>query len=160
MTVYNLLMMVGIVGFLFALDWRLAIWAMLPAPLLMLFSAFFWRFIIGKYRRLWERVARLSAFLNDSISGVRVVKAFGQEDREKERFDEHNLSLYRGNVSVGKSFATFSPFLGLVMGLGALLVQYIGSMGVISESALEGGFKIGLLITFTGLLWRCRLSLD
>ncbi|MHC5059453.1 MAG: ABC transporter ATP-binding protein, partial [Planctomycetota bacterium] len=150
MTVFNLLMMAGIVVTLFALDWRLATWAMLPAPLLLLFSVFFWRFVIGKFRRLWERVARLSSFLNDSISGVRVVKAFGQEEREKERFDERNLSLYQGIINVERSFATFHPFLFLIMASGGLLVRYVGGMGVISKE----GMTVGILIAFAGYLWR------
>ncbi|MHC4248882.1 MAG: ABC transporter ATP-binding protein [Planctomycetota bacterium] len=154
MTAYNLLMMAGIVVTLFALDWRLAIWAMLPAPLLMLFSAFFWRFVIGRFRRLWERVARLSSFLNDSISGVRVVKAFGQEEREKERFDERNISLYQGIISVNRSFATFYPFLGVIMMSGGLLVRYVGGMGVISQYGVEGGMTVGILMAFAGYLWR------
>jgi len=154
MTLYNLMMMVGIVFALFALDWRLAMWAMLPAPLLVLFSTFFWRYVIGKYRRLWERVARLTSFLNDSISGVRVVKAFGQEEREKERFDERNLDLCDGIVKVEGSYATFHPLLFLIMGSGGLLVRYVGGLGVISEHGLEDGLRVGLLVSFAGYLWR------
>jgi len=150
MTLMDLLTMVGIVFALFALDWRLATWAMLPAPLLVLFSAFFGRYVIGKYRRLWELVARLSSFLNDSISGVRVVKAFGQEEREKGRFDERNRDLYRGYVSVEGSYAVFYPLIGLIMMSGGLLVHFVGGMGLISKE----GISIGLLITFGGMLWQ------
>ena len=148
-TAISLLQMIGILVILFSLDWRLAIWAILPAPLMLAFSAVFWRFVFGMFRRLWERVARLSAFLNDSISGVRVVKAFGREEDEKTRFDERNVSLYEGLVRVEKTFATFHPFLFMVMASGGLLVRYVGGAGVISRE-----LTVGTLITFGSLLWR------
>jgi ATP-binding cassette subfamily B protein len=148
-TVISIFELVGITALLFAWDWRLAAWAMLPVPLLLGFSAIFWRFIYRMFRRLWERVSKLSAFLNDSISGVRVVKAFGQEEREKERFDGHNISLFEGNIRVGRTFATFMPFLWFVMLSGTIVMWYVGGLG-----AIAGRITLGTLVMFVEYLWR------
>lgn len=137
-TVVTVLQLVGITALLFVYSWRLAVWVMLPAPLVIVFSALFWRMVFGRFRRLWERIARLSAFVNDSISGVRVVKAFGQEEREKARFDERNIAVSDGLIHAHSAWATFHPWLSFVMGSGALIVWYVGGRGVLgNELSLE-----------------------
>jgi ATP-binding cassette subfamily B protein len=148
-TIINFLQIAGIGVILFFMDWRLAAWTLLPAPLVIILSAFFWRLVIGMFRRLWERVARLSAFLNDSISGVRVVKAFGQEEREKRRFDERNYAVYDGLVTAEKTFATFHPPLLFIMTSGSLIVWFAGGLGVIGRE-----IQLGTLMSFVFYLGR------
>lgn len=135
--------LVGIIGVLFWINWRLACWALLPAPVLFVISGMVFRLTRGIFRKLWGRVARLSAFLNDSISGIRVVKAFGQEEREKDGFNERNMDVYRDTVRAETIFATIMPLMGMFMALGAILVRYVGGRGVI-----EGAFKYGLLVAY------------
>jgi len=147
--VMMLLQLVGIAAILFIMDWRLAVWVLLPAPVIMAFSASFWRIVIGKFRRLWERVARLSAFLNDSISGVRVVKAFGQEDREKVRFDVRNEAVYEGLVQAETAWASLGPWLGFVMQSSSIIVWYVGGLAI-----LGGDLSLGELVAFTMYLGR------
>jgi ATP-binding cassette subfamily B protein len=139
-TIVNLLQVIGISIILFALSWELALWVMLPVPLVIISSAFFWRFIIGMFRRLWERVGKLSAFLNDSISGVRVVKAFGQEEREKGRFDDHNDAVFESLLRAARTWIKFHPFLILIMGSGGVIVWYAGGLGVIFDRLTLGSF--------------------
>ena len=75
----NTLMLVGTLGLLFYLSWELTLYAMLPVPLIVLGGLLIW----GRMRRIWVRWhakwSRLSSHLNESISGIRVVKAFAQE---------------------------------------------------------------------------------
>jgi ATP-binding cassette subfamily B protein len=138
--IVNLLQVVGIAVILFALSWKLALWVMLPAPLVLIASGFIWRFVMGMFRRLWERVGKLSAFLNDSISGVRVVKAFGQEEREKGRFDERNVAVYESLLQAERTWIIFHPIINLIIGSGGIIVWYAGGLGVIFKEMTVGTF--------------------
>jgi ATP-binding cassette subfamily B protein len=85
--VANLLTLIGIIAVLCWLDWRLFLQVMIPIPLVFYLSRHFWQKIQTVWPRWWHYRSRLSAVLNDSLSGVRVVKAFAQEGREIERFN-------------------------------------------------------------------------
>src|SRR5262249_37519013 len=83
----NGLMLVGILGFLFYLSWTLTLYVLLPVPLIVLGAFLIW----GHLKRAWGRQSaswsRLSTRLNESLSGIRVVKAFSQEQQEVMHLD-------------------------------------------------------------------------
>ncbi|MCL6432368.1 MAG: ABC transporter ATP-binding protein/permease, partial [Anaerolineae bacterium] len=143
----NIMLIIGIGAVLFAMNPRLGLFILVPGPLVMLATYRFWRFIRPKFNRYWYARWRINSTLNASLSGIRVVKAFAQEEREARRFGERNRQLLRVRLDVDNSWATFHPLVSFVFGLGGLLVWYVGGKDV-----LAGEITLGTLIAFINYL--------
>ena len=141
------LQFLGVLAVMLAMDWRLTLIALLPAPLVLLVSARLWPSIRRFDRRLWQTVARLNTVVNDALSGIRVVKAFGQERREVERFGQANEEWVERNITVANLWTTFGPTFSFVAGFGTLLVWYFGGLAVVHR-----GMRLGTLVAFTQYL--------
>ncbi len=139
----NLLKILGIGAMLFILNWRLALLVMIPIPLVVIGTMFFWRYIYPRFFRVQDSRSKLAALMNGLLSGVRLVKAFAQEKRERQRFDKSAAYTRDSQRSLGMSMATFNPIMAFVFGLGALIVWYAGGRQV-----LGGMMELGTLVSF------------
>ncbi len=142
-----LLQLIGICVVLFIMNPGLAILVLLPTPLIAILSIKFGHTLIRAWHKFWQSWSRLGAMLNDSLSGIRVVRAFAQENKEISRFERRQLGLFEAKVTVSKLSATYWPFLGFVSSLGTYLVWYFGGKNVI-----EGRLTLGVLMAFIGYL--------
>ena len=84
--VINALMMAGILGFLFWMSWELTIYTLLPVPILVIWGAVFWQRMRRYFTRWGETWSNLTDRTSEALSGIRVVKAFAQEQREIREF--------------------------------------------------------------------------
>ena len=88
--VINGLMIIGILGFLFWMSWELTLFILIPVPLMMALGVIFWR-RMRRYFNKWDQTwSDLMAMANETLSGIRVVKAFAQEMREIATFGNWN----------------------------------------------------------------------
>ncbi len=140
-------MLMGIGAVLLNMNWKLALLTLVPAPLVGLGTAAIWHRIRTSYRRAWHRRAQLSAVLNDTLSGIRVVKGFAQEEREAERFGAKSHLLFQASMQAEKMWATFMPMLSLLWGAGTLVIWYVGGRGV-----MGGDMTLGTLMAFLAYL--------
>ena len=145
--VSNVLLFVLIGAVLLYTNWKLTLLVFLPAPIVWVLSKIFWARIMNVWRRAWHLHGRLSASVSDSLTGVRVVRAFAKEDREIARFADRSESLYRAELEAEQFWAAFFPILFLIMGMGMQVVWYIGGRDVIG-----GVFTLGDLFLFIGYL--------
>ena len=145
----NVLTIVMIVGILFYLNASLAIIVLLPTPLIVWATIRFGRRMRYAYMPLWRRWARLSALLSDVIPGVRVVKAFAQEDREVERFQHTSKQLYEGELQAAKVQSVFAPVMTFITSIGTLIIWWVGGNKVLG---LE--LSLGAFVAFTGYMWQ------
>ncbi|MBC8077849.1 MAG: ABC transporter ATP-binding protein [Chloroflexales bacterium] len=143
----NVLTLVGIGVVLAFVDWRLFLLALAPAPFVTVLSRAAFKRIEMVWRRWWHARGRLSGVLNDTLSGVRVVKAFAQERREVQRFDPYSSALADAGHTAERTWMTLFPILTFVTATGSLLVWYFGGRMV-----LEGGITPGTLLTFIAYL--------
>jgi ATP-binding cassette, subfamily B, bacterial len=133
---------------LFSTSWRLALWTLLPAPIVVLASTFYWRKIYPRYYRVWEGWSRMNGSLSSILSGMRVVKAFGQEPREEERYKKTNEYVRDSTRGVEYTTSVFNPVMGLIFGMGGLIVWVVGG-----KSVIEGtGLTLGSLMAFLAYL--------
>lgn len=139
----DVLTVVGIILVLFLINWRLAAIALLPVPFVILLA----RIFSGRFRKIFRSVRRkyatLSASVSETISGIRVVKSFAQEDREIDVFNEKNFDVYNSRILAVRARSRFNPTVGFVMSLGVLAVWLIGGREV-----LIGGLTLGTLLLF------------
>src|SRR5437762_1299778 len=143
----QILQVVGVGVMLFTLNAKLALWTLIPMPLVLYGSWFFWRYVYPKYYRYWDSASKQAGALAGMLSGIRVVKAFAQEAREFERFQKTSNSLRQSRLGVEVSSSTFSAGMQLVFSLGGLIVWFIGGRDV-----LGGEMTLGALMAFLAYL--------
>ena len=145
MFVVNILQIVGIGVALFWYNWELALITLLPTPLVALLSMLVSRRLRRVFHAFWHGWSRLNAVLNDALSGIRVVKAFGQEDREIGRFERRSEALFQTGVRAERMWATFFPAMAFLVNSGSLLVWYFGGHALLND---PGHVTIGTLLAF------------
>jgi ATP-binding cassette subfamily B protein len=143
----NLMLVVGIGATLFAMNWRLATLVLLPVPIVIVGTMFFWKHIYPRYYKLWDSQSKMAQSLTGLVQGIRLVKAFGQEEREKQRFSGSATYVQDSRRSVEMSVSTFNPIMAFVFSLGGLIVWYAGGQQVLGRS-----ISLGTLMAFFGYL--------
>lgn len=149
----QLITVVAVGAVLFSLNWQLALITLLPAPLVMVAAIFFWRRIYPRYYRVYDANSKLSGVLNTILSGIRVVKAFGQEPRERERFGRTSAYVRDSFRGVEYTVSKFNPAIGLIFQLGGILVWFFGGRMVLQQYGVAEGMTLGALMAFLGYLW-------
>ena len=145
----NGIMLVGILGLLLYMSWKLTLYVLLPIPFIVFGGFLIW----GRMRRIWNRWhakwSRLSSHLNESISGIRVVKAFAQEDREALRFNQRNEELRQVDVTGERNWFIFFAVMNFLMSFGVFFIWYFGGRQILSDD-----LKFGVLVAFIRYLWQ------
>jgi len=141
------LQVAGICVMLFVLNWKLALLVLIPGPLIVVSTVFFFRRLRRRYHLLWQRRAKMTARATDAISGIRVVKAFSQEPREIRRFNERSIEFANSTARAESLYATYYPFMNFLTMTGIILVWYFGGRSVVSQS-----ITLGTMMAFIGYL--------
>jgi ATP-binding cassette subfamily B protein len=107
----SLIMLLGLGAVLLSLDWRLGLVMTLPVPALCWFIYRHGESLNRVFIRAWRKWSRVTDVLSDTIPGIRVVKAFSQESREIDRFDERNDDVTDEFNRIHRMWTTFWPLL-------------------------------------------------
>jgi ATP-binding cassette subfamily B protein len=134
-------------GLMLSIDARLTLFALVPLPLVSVFVAYFGAVIHRRFERIQEQLSEISAMTQETLSGVRVVRAYRQEPAEIERFRLANEEYVRRNKGLIRVQAMYFPSMGFLMGIGALLVLWLGSREVVA-----GRMTVGELVAFNAYL--------
>jgi ATP-binding cassette, subfamily B, bacterial len=141
------LTLVGVVVILLVLDVKLALITFITFPLLLVASLVFRIVSAGTYRATRERIAAVTAYLQESLSGVRVVRSFGQEPRHVDEMTALNEANRAVNMKTVYLNASYFPAVELLAAIGtAVILLYGGSQ------AIDGAIKIGIIVSFVGYL--------
>jgi subfamily B ATP-binding cassette protein MsbA len=143
LTLVDLLRLAGTSIVLLWLDWRLALVALLPVPLLAVALRLFNRRVRPIYRQVRDRLGDINARLQDNISGIRVIQAFGQERAALDRFLAESVAYYQARVRGIRIWSTFFPAIRLVASTGTVLVLAVGALLVV-----DGSMTVGTLVAF------------
>ena len=137
----------GIGSVLFLMNWRLACFILIPIPLIVLGAGWFWKKVRSLWHRAYRRRSKLFDVVNDSVSGIRVVRAFGQQRDEVNRFGRANIDARDYETHAEMIWATYYPPLMFAVQLGTLIVWYFGGLDVIT-----GPMSLGTLFAFHAYL--------
>ena len=143
LSVVDLFRLLGASVVLLVLDWRLALAVLIPLPLIAVLLRRFNRRARPIYRQARDRLGQINARLQDSLAGMRVIQAFGQEEAELGRFRVVSELYYRERVRAIQTWSTFFPALHLMAATGGVLVLGIGAWMVVNES-----LSLGTLVAF------------
>jgi ATP-binding cassette subfamily B protein len=141
------LTLLGVVVILLLLDVKLALVTFVTFPLLMVASLVFRVVSAGAYKATRERIAAITAYLQESLSGVRVVRSFGQEPRHVDEMTALNEANRAVNMKTVYLNASYFPAVEMLAAVGtAVILLYGGSQ------AIDGAIQIGVIVAFVGYL--------
>jgi ATP-binding cassette subfamily B multidrug efflux pump len=147
MFITALLMIIGSLILLFALNWKLALIMLVLMPLTMVIFVTFASRARPLFTRVQEFLSRLNTVLQENLAGVRVVKAFAREPYEHDRFAAANVDMMNQSIDVGKMMAVAFPLIFLIANLGTLAVIWLGGLLVIGQD-----MTVGELVAFNSYL--------
>ena len=139
--------LIGVGAMLVWINPKLALFTLIPVPLVILGSWIFWRHVYPRHYRLWDASSKQMAALSGMLSGIRVVKAFSQENRERDRFHAASDHLRHWRQWVEHTNTTYAASMQIVFSLGGLIVWYVGGRDVIGHQ-----MTLGQLIAFLAYL--------
>jgi ATP-binding cassette subfamily B protein len=139
--------MVFIMTILFRTNWKLALCLLAPLPCVMVIGSVYWKSVSQMFMRVGQKWARFHMHLNESLSGIRVVKAFAQEDFENSKFGNRNHDLRNAGVRADSRWFTVFGAMSLFTGMGALINWSVGGYLV-----YRGEMTIGVLVRNTGFI--------
>jgi ATP-binding cassette, subfamily B, bacterial len=141
------LTLIGVVVILLFLDVQLALVTFLTFPLLAAASVFFRIVSHGAYRATRERIAAITGYLQETLSGVRVVRSFGQEPRHATAMTALNEANREANMRTVYLNASYFPAVELLSAIGVAAILLFGG-----AQAIDGAIQIGVIVAFVGYL--------
>ena len=132
---------------MFSLDVRLTLIVLLPLPIVSITVKMFGTAIHETFEEVQEKLSDMSAVVQESLTGVRVVRAYRQERAEIARFRESNIDYLRHNRRLSRLQGAFFPTMSLFLGISALLALWLGSRDV-----TQGRLTVGELVAFNAYL--------
>ena len=136
----TLLVFVVAILVMLSIDVRLTLIALVPLPLVSLSVWYFGKAIHERFEAIQAQLSEVSAVVQESLAGVRVVRAYTQEAREIERFRAANQEYLLRNRALIRLQGMFYPSMTLFLGMGSLLVLWLGGQAVILKRITLGEF--------------------
>ena len=145
----DLFTLVAIGAMMLAVDWRLALWSFAVIPLIAITSQLFQRAVRLSYRDIRARLARINAFLQERLSGMRIVQVFGMQRRERTDFDalnRHHLDAHLRSITY---YAVYFPAIEILSSVALATLIVAGARRV-----EVGTLTVGTVAAFLQLIRR------
>ncbi len=140
MTIASLSFMIGING-------KLTLYAIIPMPIITISILYFGKRLQKRFRQVQDSFSDMSGTIQESISGIRVVKAFVQEDQELEKVKNTSKEYVKKNISMAILDGVFHPLMGLIISISMLITLILGG-----QLAINGTITIGDFYAFNSYL--------
>jgi ATP-binding cassette subfamily B protein len=143
----TVLITLGALTFMVAISWELTLVSLAIMPVVSIAVKEFGAVIHKRFESIQEKMSDISAFVQENVSGMRVVKAYSQEDAQRRKFEQENESYLASNMGLVKIWGAFYPLLGAIIGLGSVAVLWWGGRMVIQRE-----ITLGELVAFFAYL--------
>src|SRR5262245_42310084 len=147
MLVGTSLTFVGTIGAMWSIDPLLMLYAMSPFPVLVLVVKRFNHQVETRSIAVQEQLGVLSTRVQENLTGMPVVRAYTMEERETSEFERANREYLTRSIALARTQAISWPLMGLISGMGALVVLWLGGMAVVN-----GRISLGDFVAFNGYL--------
>lgn len=141
--------------FMFSMNVKLTLIAMIPLPIILVYSMLFHRKIGAGFEKCDENEGKLSAIVQENLTGVRVVRAFGREKYEKDKFEEHNNYYTNLWVHLAKVMSRFWSTSDILSGIQIMMLVVLGAVFCINGD-LSSGEYIAFISYNSMLIWPIR----
>jgi ATP-binding cassette subfamily B protein len=145
----DLFTLIAIMILMLVADWRLALVAFSVIPLVWLVATLFRRSVREAFREIRVRVARLNSYLQEQLSGMRVVQLFGRESASAQGFDQANRGHLEAQLRSITVYAIFFPVIEVLGAIAVALLLWYGGL-----RSLAGTLTVGTLAAFIQLTRR------
>lgn len=136
----TLLLLIGVIVAMLLVDLHLALAALIPIPFLVVATIRFGGIVRPRFKRIQEQVAVLSTTMQESLTGIRVVKAFAREPYELDKFDRENDTWFQRRFRVIRLWANNWPFFTFTLSLSIFILLWFGG-----PRAINGSLTVGTL---------------
>ncbi len=133
-------MTVASFSFMISIDWKLTALAIIPMPFLSFTISYFGKKMHKSFAKVQEAFASMSGKIQESISGIRIIKAFSQEASELQKVDEVSLDFVNTNIKMAKISGIFHPFMSFVVSSSMIITLFFGGRATIRGDITIGGF--------------------
>ena len=148
----DLLQLVVIVVFMFAIDWKLSLISLSTIPILLFATRFFQKGIRDSFRDVRTQVAALNSFVQEHLTGMSIVQVFNREDEELRRFKQINREHRSANILSVWYYSIFFPVVEILTAASIGLLVWWGARGVIQETASVG--NVIAFIMYINMIFR------
>jgi len=151
----------GVAAIMLWMHWKLALFVLMPVPLMIGLTVFFHRRLHRVFHRIMHRWSQMTSVVADALPGARVIKAFSQEDREVGRFQHKNRQVYDEEMNLITTWTTFGPVMQFCTHLGLIVVWLLGGWWAVQNyhyarahngQPMPGGVDVGTLVAFMGYM--------
>ncbi|HYM11230.1 MAG TPA: ABC transporter ATP-binding protein [Bryobacterales bacterium] len=143
-TFFIFLAAVAVMG---SMDWRLTFFVLLPVPAVSFTVGYFGRVIHDRFQRIQAMFSDISSRVQENLAGVRIVRAYAQEEAERRQFRELNDSYIAENLKLARVWGSFYPLLEVLIGLTFVIVLWLGGRQV-----MRGTITLGSFVMFTSYM--------
>ncbi|MFM2269369.1 MAG: hypothetical protein RL757_2810 [Bacteroidota bacterium] len=148
----DLLSLFFILGMMLWTSWKLTLICMVVLPFLLVGAYLFKESVRKSFQSVRNQVSNMNSFLQEQISGMRIVQIFNAEEKEAKKFEKINTDYKKANLNAILAYAIFFPFVEIISAAALGIMVWYGSKGV-----LEGHMTLGILVAFPiylGMLFR------
>jgi len=146
-TMFTAVLLIGIMA---TVNWPLTLFCLIPAPLVSIAVILFGRRIHDRFEAIQKKFSDISSRVQENLSGVRVIRAYAQENAEMRKFETLNEEYVADNIRLAKLSGLFMPLLQALIGLGFLIVLLAGGYQLLQHHISLGSFV--MFNTFMGML--------
>ena len=132
--------LIGLIGVAFYMEWKLTLFAVLAMPLMMIPFAVFMKKFRKYSKREQEKMGNISSVLQESISGIKVTRAFGMEEHEINRFNKENMDYFKVRIKTIRAEEFTSPLNEFFGSIGIAFVVWYGGYQVLTGESSPGSF--------------------
>ena len=141
----------GVIVTMFLLNAKLALITLSVFPVLVVIAIYFSKRIKVAYREIRRKLARINSYLNENITGMKVIQLFNREEKNYEKFDSVNKDYLNEQVRYIRYYALFQPALNIINALSIALILWYGALRYISQD-LTLGILVAFLAYIQGLI--------
>jgi len=134
------LTLIGYLTIVFIMNWKLSLIILVPIPFLLLLHKIREPIYYKSHTKVWRANSSLNSMVNDSISGIRVVKAFAKEADETNRYNHYTTRAVEASLYSNYIYLTIYPLIGLCMGMASQFIWGIGGILVLGEEMTYADF--------------------
>ena len=139
----DVFIIVGVIVTMFLLNVKLALISLSVLPVIVIIAIFFNKRIRISYREVRRKLARINSYLNENITGMKVIQLFNREKENYERFDSVNKDYLDEQVKYTRYYAIFQPALNIINALSMALILWYGALRYISHD-----LTLGIIVAF------------
>ena len=148
----SVLQIVIVGGFMFQADAKLAAFALIPVPFLIMGALSYTMTSRDRHRKVRKASSAMNSLLHDNVGGMRQIKAYAIEAQEHDRFNEVSGALRQATLHVMRIWAIYRPGMNFLTSLGLILVLWVGARDLLETVSAGGQAEIGKLSAFLLLL--------